>query len=253
MTCNWFFRSYHDEEHYNSVRLKEDPCDGPARPIIIKVYARFPPFLLNTAYHYNRNLYMSLNIYWCNILIIYSLWKADADLSATAHQPKAAARRSKEGTGVDNIHAGSIKMVMAGSGCENAEKVKQVIIGCLFSSPPLPTPLFFSLYTSFCQCLYLFFFFFLLFFFFFEAMSMLISWTSNYWYPYTAWRFWGVILFLLFSSQVLGQVYGDVDAAIEFLIAEQGAEEYPVQTDSLPDQVDTSYGNVRSVLFALPG
>ncbi|KAK4584682.1 hypothetical protein RGQ29_022415 [Quercus rubra] len=122
--------SYHDEEHYNSVRLKEDPCDGPARPIIIK---------------------------------------ADADLSATAHQPKAAARRSKEGTGVDNIHAGSIKMVMAGSGCENAEKVKQV----------------------------------------------------------------------------LGQVYGDVDAAIEFLIAEQGAEEYPVQTDSLPDQVDTSYGNVR--------
>ncbi|XP_030975072.1 OVARIAN TUMOR DOMAIN-containing deubiquitinating enzyme 7 isoform X1 [Quercus lobata] len=122
--------SYHDEEHYNSVRLKEDPCDGPARPIIIK---------------------------------------ADADLSATAHQPKAGARRSKEGTGVDNIHAGSIKMVMAGSGCENAEKVKQV----------------------------------------------------------------------------LGQVYGDVDAAIEFLIAEQGAEEYLVQTDSLPDQVDTSYGNVR--------
>jgi OTU domain-containing protein 3 len=32
------FRSYHDEEHYNSVRLKEDPSDGPARPIIIKVY-----------------------------------------------------------------------------------------------------------------------------------------------------------------------------------------------------------------------
>ena len=160
MTCNWFFRSYHDEEHYNSVRLKEDPCDGPARPIIIKVYARFPPFLLNTAYHYNRNLYMSLNIYWCNILIIYSLWKADADLSATAHQPKAAARRSKEGTGVDNIHAGSIKMVMAGSGCENAEKVKQVIIGCLFSSPPPPhPPLFFSLY-KFLSMLISFFFLF---------------------------------------------------------------------------------------------
>lgn len=137
MICNWFFRSYHDEEHYNSVRLKEDPCDGPARPIIIKVYARLPTFFfLNTAYLYNRNLYMSLNIYWCNILIIYSLWKADADLSATAHQPKAATRRSKEGTGVDNIHAGSIKMVMAGSGCENAEKVKQVIIGCLFPPPP---------------------------------------------------------------------------------------------------------------------
>ena len=158
MICNWFFRSYHDEEHYNSVRLKEDPCDGPARPIIIKVYARFPPFLLNTAYHYNRNLYMSLNIYWCNILIIYSLWKADADLSATAHQPKAAARRSKEGTGVDNIHAGSIKMVMAGSGCENAEKVKQVIIGCLFSSPPPPPPPSLILFVQVSVNAYIFFF-----------------------------------------------------------------------------------------------
>ncbi|KAI5418059.1 variant 6, OVARIAN TUMOR DOMAIN-containing deubiquitinating enzyme 7 [Lathyrus oleraceus] len=28
--------SYHDGEHYNSVRLKDDPCDGPARSIIIK-------------------------------------------------------------------------------------------------------------------------------------------------------------------------------------------------------------------------
>lgn len=33
----WLFRSYHDEEHYNSVRAKEDPGDGPARPVIIKV------------------------------------------------------------------------------------------------------------------------------------------------------------------------------------------------------------------------
>ena len=28
--------SYHDGKHYNSVRSKEDPCEGPARPIIIK-------------------------------------------------------------------------------------------------------------------------------------------------------------------------------------------------------------------------
>lgn len=34
-------RSYHDEEHYNSVRLKEDTCSGPARPITIKVAASF--------------------------------------------------------------------------------------------------------------------------------------------------------------------------------------------------------------------
>ncbi|XP_026660250.2 OVARIAN TUMOR DOMAIN-containing deubiquitinating enzyme 7 isoform X6 [Phoenix dactylifera] len=28
---------YHDGEHYNSVRLKEDSCEGPAKPIIIEV------------------------------------------------------------------------------------------------------------------------------------------------------------------------------------------------------------------------
>ncbi|KAL9245804.1 hypothetical protein vseg_019411 [Gypsophila vaccaria] len=28
--------SYHDGEHYNSVRMKEDPCHGPAQPVIIK-------------------------------------------------------------------------------------------------------------------------------------------------------------------------------------------------------------------------
>ncbi|KAL4582257.1 hypothetical protein LXL04_006801 [Taraxacum kok-saghyz] len=31
--------SYHDLEHYNSVRLKDDTCDGPTRPIIIKADA----------------------------------------------------------------------------------------------------------------------------------------------------------------------------------------------------------------------
>ncbi|KAK6923064.1 hypothetical protein RJ641_011368 [Dillenia turbinata] len=33
---NCFFRSYHDGEHYHNIRLKEDPCDGPARTIVIK-------------------------------------------------------------------------------------------------------------------------------------------------------------------------------------------------------------------------
>ncbi|XAR74007.1 Ubiquitinyl hydrolase 1 [Bertholletia excelsa] len=33
--------SYHDGEHYNSVRLKEDSCSGPAWPIIIKVSSVF--------------------------------------------------------------------------------------------------------------------------------------------------------------------------------------------------------------------
>jgi len=36
-----FFRSYHDGEHYNSVRLKDDHCDGPARPVVIKVVIIF--------------------------------------------------------------------------------------------------------------------------------------------------------------------------------------------------------------------
>ncbi|XP_021897547.1 OTU domain-containing protein 3 isoform X3 [Carica papaya] len=118
--------SYHDEEHYNSVRLKEDTCSGPARPVIIK---------------------------------------ADADLSASSHQAKAAVSKSKGGAGSANVSAGSIKLVMAGSGCENAEKVEQV-----------------------------------------DA---------------------------------------DVNAAIEFLIAEQGTEEY-LADNSHPCDADISYGDCRN-------
>lgn len=33
----YYLRSYHDGEHYNSVRLKDDPCDGPPKSIVIKV------------------------------------------------------------------------------------------------------------------------------------------------------------------------------------------------------------------------
>lgn len=58
-------------------------------------------------------------------------------------------------------------------------------------------------------------------------------------------------LCMLFSCQVLGQVYGDVDQAIEFLIAEQGTGDYLVQNDSLPAQEDISHGNGRLVLFVL--
>ncbi|KAF8406293.1 hypothetical protein HHK36_008378 [Tetracentron sinense] len=123
--------SYHNEEHYNSVRLKEDPCTGPAKPIVIK---------------------------------------ADADLSAASHQVKVVGTKSK-GESCKNItDAGSIKLVMVGSGCENAKKVEQV----------------------------------------------------------------------------LQQLDGDVDAAIEFLVAEQGIDEDLVENDKLPCQTDTSYGNGRS-------
>ncbi|KAF3438985.1 hypothetical protein FNV43_RR17260 [Rhamnella rubrinervis] len=122
--------SYHDGEHYNSVRLKEDSCEGPTKPIIIK---------------------------------------ADADLSMTSHQAKTVVSKSKGGVGRDIINGRSIKLVIAGTGCENAEKVEQVLV----------------------------------------------------------------------------QVDGDVDAAIEFLVAEQGTEECSEQTDSPSNQTDASYGNGR--------
>ncbi|GAB4848995.1 OVARIAN TUMOR DOMAIN-containing deubiquitinating enzyme 7, variant 2 [Ancistrocladus abbreviatus] len=119
--------SYHDGEHYNSVRLKEDPADGPARPIIIK---------------------------------------ADVNLTAVSHQAKAVVAQSKGRTSNNAIHSGSIKMVVAGSGCEDAEKVEEV----------------------------------------------------------------------------LRQVDGDVDAAIEFLIAEQGAEETSVENGDVLCQME-NHGN----------
>ncbi|KAG4115187.1 hypothetical protein ERO13_D12G070700v2 [Gossypium hirsutum] len=122
--------SYHDEEHYNSVRLKEDPCNGPAMPIIIK---------------------------------------ADADISASSNQAKAAVSKMKGAAGKDCINTGSMKLVMAGSGCESAEKVEQVLL----------------------------------------------------------------------------QVDGDVDAAMEFLIAEQGAEECTAANNSLTCHANGSYGNGR--------
>ncbi|XP_057482510.1 OVARIAN TUMOR DOMAIN-containing deubiquitinating enzyme 7-like isoform X2 [Actinidia eriantha] len=122
--------SYHDGEHYNSVRLKEDTSTGPARPIIIK---------------------------------------ADADLSATSHRAKVAATKSK-GEGVKTvILAESVKLVMAGSGSEDAKKVEQV----------------------------------------------------------------------------LQEVGGDIDAAIEFLIEEQGAE-YLIGGKNLPSPTDISHGDNRN-------
>ncbi|XP_061363618.1 OVARIAN TUMOR DOMAIN-containing deubiquitinating enzyme 7 isoform X2 [Gastrolobium bilobum] len=118
--------SYHDGEHYNSVRLKDDPRDGPARSIVIK---------------------------------------ADGDLSAPSHQTKVVANKNRWQAGRETFQPGSMKLVMAGSGCESTEKVEQV----------------------------------------------------------------------------LEQVNGDVGAAIEFLIAEQGTEDCPAKSDSFPSEANT-YG-----------
>ncbi|KAL3813631.1 hypothetical protein ACJIZ3_014899 [Penstemon smallii] len=80
--------SYHDGEHYNSVRLKEDTCSGPARPIVIK---------------------------------------GDGELSAKSNQPKLAAVKSKQDCGDNAVHQRSIELVKAGSGCEDTGKVEQAL------------------------------------------------------------------------------------------------------------------------------
>lgn len=71
---------------------------------------------------------LKVTIFNCsNILIASTLWKADTDLSAASHQAKGVTRKSKGGAGRSIIDAGSIKLAIVGSGCENAEKVEQVI------------------------------------------------------------------------------------------------------------------------------
>ncbi|KAM0039640.1 putative ubiquitinyl hydrolase 1 [Helianthus debilis subsp. tardiflorus] len=119
--------SYHDWEHYNSVRLKEDPCNGPATPIIIK---------------------------------------ADVDLSVKSHQTNAAVSKANGKSAKDVIQAESVRTVKAGSGCEDERKIQQVLL----------------------------------------------------------------------------QVDGDVDAAIEFIIAGQGTEESLVENDGVTYSVDDSHG-----------
>ncbi|KAK3416376.1 hypothetical protein EUGRSUZ_H02083 [Eucalyptus grandis] len=124
-----FVRPYHDEEHYNSVRLKEDSGDGPARSITIK---------------------------------------ADSNLSLSSRQAKARSNKSKSEAGKDTTDAGSIKLVIAGSGCENIKKVEPTLL----------------------------------------------------------------------------QMYGDIDAAIEYLIAEQGVEDFSEETIWSPCS-DAADGNSK--------
>lgn len=62
----------------------------------------------------------------------FSYLKADADLSAKSREVIAAAK-SKGDTSRNMVQVGSVKMVMAGSGCDNKQKVEQVI--CWLLSP----------------------------------------------------------------------------------------------------------------------
>ncbi|KZV39741.1 OTU domain-containing protein 3-like [Dorcoceras hygrometricum] len=80
--------SYHDGEHYNSLRSKDDDCSGPAKPIVIK---------------------------------------GDADISAKSKQPKVAATKSKHDNVGKVKHVDSMDFVKYGSGCIDASKVEQVL------------------------------------------------------------------------------------------------------------------------------
>ncbi|KAK1316274.1 hypothetical protein QJS10_CPA05g01326 [Acorus calamus] len=85
---NMIHLSYHDGEHYNIVRSKDDSSEGPAKPIIIKV---------------------------------------DDDLSKASNQGKASPtiQRGIPNNNVDDTQL--IKLVMAGTGCQNVNKVKQIL------------------------------------------------------------------------------------------------------------------------------
>lgn len=171
--------SYHDWEHYNSVRLKEDTCNGPTRPIIIKVFCchhsylgLYPSLVLTAMLFEDSNCKIHSTVYRRVITFSY-LKKADADLSVKSHQVNAAVAKAKHSSGKTDIPPESIKTVKVGSGCENEEKIQQVLL----------------------------------------------------------------------------QVDGDVDAAIEFIIADQGTEEYLVDNDRVTFSVDTSHGNDNDRTF----
>lgn len=76
----------------------------------------------------------------CNKTLIKSSYvKADADPSAKSCEAKSCeakvpVTKSKGGGGKNLIHADSIKLVRAGSGCVDAKKVEQVMIpkDCFF-------------------------------------------------------------------------------------------------------------------------
>ncbi|XP_071730944.1 OVARIAN TUMOR DOMAIN-containing deubiquitinating enzyme 7-like isoform X2 [Rutidosis leptorrhynchoides] len=123
--------SYHDFEHYNSVRLKDDTCNGPAMPIIIK---------------------------------------ADADLSVKPQQVNSSVSKNERRFAKTVIPPESLKIVKVGSGCENEDKIQQVLL----------------------------------------------------------------------------QVDGDVDAAIEFIIADKTTEECSVEYDRAIFSMDTSNGSSSS-------
>uniref|UniRef100_A0A453DD84 OTU domain-containing protein n=2 Tax=Aegilops tauschii subsp. strangulata TaxID=200361 RepID=A0A453DD84_AEGTS len=85
---NMVHLSYHHGEHYNSVRLTEDPCQGPAMPVVIKT---------------------------------------DSNVASTSNNAQTKAKDSKKSSNRSAYDDTSVKMVMAGTGCSNVAAVQHVL------------------------------------------------------------------------------------------------------------------------------
>ncbi|KAG0528036.1 hypothetical protein BDA96_06G284100 [Sorghum bicolor] len=84
---NMVHLSYHHGEHYNSVRLREDPCQGPAMPVVIKT---------------------------------------DVNISNTNNSAQAKAKEVKKSYRSTYDHT-SVKLVMAGTGCSDVTIAEHVL------------------------------------------------------------------------------------------------------------------------------
>ncbi|CAL5070667.1 unnamed protein product [Urochloa decumbens] len=85
---NMIHLSYHHGEHYNSVRLREDPCQGPAMPVLIKM---------------------------------------DANISSTNNNAQTKAKDLKKSSHRSTYDQALIKLVMAGTGCSDAAIAEHVL------------------------------------------------------------------------------------------------------------------------------
>ncbi|PAN40667.1 hypothetical protein PAHAL_7G332400 [Panicum hallii] len=86
--ANMIHLSYHHGEHYNSVRLREDPCQGPAMQVIIKT---------------------------------------DANISCANNYAQTKAKDPKKSSHRSTYDQTSVKLIMAGTGCSDAAIAEHVL------------------------------------------------------------------------------------------------------------------------------
>ncbi|ONM12339.1 SEC-C motif-containing protein / OTU-like cysteine protease family protein [Zea mays] len=87
---NMVHLSYHHGEHYNSVRLREDPCQGPAMPVVIKL-------------------------------------QTDSNISNTNNNAQTKAKEVKKSSHRSTYDDTSVKLVMAGTGCSDIAIAEHVL------------------------------------------------------------------------------------------------------------------------------